>query len=124
MVLLRLVRFISYCSLFVILTIPSVASEKRDRSIASYTSEAAKHLSSAYVGFYHRHDSAGCMHLGFALSTIGTIGLGADEMRALKQNLDECRNFCLEDKTPRSAAIKAVRQSFKIVSGHEVLGTN
>lgn len=94
-----------------------------ERSPSSYPqAESTKELSSSYLGFYNRHDAAGCLHAGTAAGSLQVSGASADQVRLVKARLHIARQYCIGDKTTRAQALKAVRESIKILLGHSMAG--
>ena len=94
------------------------------RGIASYASEAGKHISSAYIGFYHRHDAAGCIHTGLALASLSGLQISADKASMVRDKLLQARQYCVDDKITRHQVIKSLRDSLKIIHGHSLVNAD
>ena len=91
---------------------------------ASYTSESAKELSSSYIGFYNRHDEAGCLHAGLASASLATSGATSDQVKLINLRLYIAKQYCTADKVTRAEAVKAIRESIKILMGHSMAELN
>lgn len=105
-------------------TVASASEEAPSRRPASIFSDAAKHLSSAYVGFYHRHDSSGCIHTGFAIAALPSASLTAEQASQVREKLTLAKEYCTDDRVNRSQAIRGIRDSIKIMNGHSLVNVD
>lgn len=89
------------------------------RRPASYTCDTSKHASLAYNSFYHRHDLAGCFHLGQALISCGKEGqMEAEKKKSVEEILSKAKRYCSEDRVSRHDVIELVRDAVRVIHDH------